>query len=252
MRPGAPKAAGAVISARPTCRSCSTTGRPPTRSTASPQSVGPRPHAGRLVGRLGGRAGGGLRRRSTRLRHRRLAAHAGALHRRHARSSRRSASCPARPRLPATPLPRDDDLAVVGPMARTRTISRSRSTSSPDRTSCHGVGYQLALRPPRHGAARLRVLLIDTHPLCRPPGPDADCARRLADRLAAEAPPSAQQSAAARSRRGGAHVHAAPGDDLRPRRPRSTRIARTRAMGPSDNRSLAASSPVPSAGIATG
>ena len=82
-------------SARPTCRLCSPTGRATTTIygiTNNPWDLDA--HAGRLVGRVGGGARRRVRPAVARLRHRRLAARAGALLRRLRRTSRRSASCP--------------------------------------------------------------------------------------------------------------------------------------------------------------
>ena len=83
------------------------------------QPLGPDAHAGRLVGRLGGGAGRGLRVARARLRYRRLAARAGALLR------RLRPQADARPGAPrghtppnVPPLPVEHDLVVIGPMAR--------------------------------------------------------------------------------------------------------------------------------------
>ena len=76
------------------------------------QPLGPRAHAGRLVGRLVGSAGGGLRAPGTRFRHRRLAARAGALRWRHVAHKPTLGLVPSRGHAPpgAPPLPRNDDL----------------------------------------------------------------------------------------------------------------------------------------------
>lgn len=71
---------------------------------------------------------------------------------------------------PGTPvlLPLRDDLAVVGPMARSATDLALALTvlAGPDEMT-DGVGYRLALPSARHAKlAEFRVLLIDTHPLC--------------------------------------------------------------------------------------
>ncbi|MBV8937749.1 MAG: amidase, partial [Alphaproteobacteria bacterium] len=70
---------------------------------------------------------------------------------------------------PGTPaIPVRGDLAVVGPMARTAAdlAIELDALAGPDEWS-EGVGYRLALPPPRHERLEdFRVLLIDTHPLC--------------------------------------------------------------------------------------
>ncbi|HEY5324885.1 MAG TPA: amidase [Caldimonas sp.] len=86
----------------------------------------------------------------------------------------------------ATPLPRNDDLAVVGPMARTASdlALLFDVIAGPDELTT-GVGYQLALRPPRHEQlARHRVLMIDSHPLVPTAGPVRTALERLAGRIA--------------------------------------------------------------------
>jgi len=88
------------------------------------------------------------------------------------------------PGLP--PLPYDRDLSVVGPM----TISASDLAltldviAGPDETVA-GVGYRLALPPPRHGQLEdFRALVIDTHPLLPTAATVRTALDRLADRLA--------------------------------------------------------------------
>ena len=78
------------------------------------------------------------------------------------------------------------DLAVYGPMARASAdlALELEVLAGPDELM-EGVGYKLALPPPRHEKlADFRVLVIDTHPLC----PTADSIKGslngLADRLA--------------------------------------------------------------------
>ena len=86
----------------------------------------------------------------------------------------------------ATPLPRDDDLAVVGPMARTAAdlALLFDVIAGPDELTT-GVGYRLDLRPPRHPEfARHRVLMIDSHPLVPTAAPVRAALDRLAGRLA--------------------------------------------------------------------
>ena len=85
----------------------------------------------------------------------------------------------------APPLPRNNDLAVVGPMARTAgdLALLFDVIAGPDELTT-GVGYQLALRPPRHEQlARHRVLMIDTHPLMPTAAPVQAALERLAGRL---------------------------------------------------------------------
>ena len=84
------------------------------------QSLGLDAHARRLVGRLGGVAGRGLRCARARLRYRRLVAHCRRTIAACSPTSRASVLVPARghtpPGVPA--LPMESDLAVIGPMAR--------------------------------------------------------------------------------------------------------------------------------------
>jgi amidase len=69
---------------------------------------------------------------------------------------------------PASPaLPLDGDLSVVGPMARTAAdlALAMDVVAGPDEERA-GIGYRLALRPPRHDDLKsFRVLIIETHPL---------------------------------------------------------------------------------------
>ena len=70
------------------------------------------------------------------------------------------------PRAPAIPV--RGDLAVIGPMARSAAdlALALEVTAGPDELS-EGIGYKLALPPPRHEKlAEFRVLVIDKHPLC--------------------------------------------------------------------------------------
>jgi amidase len=60
------------------------------------------------------------------------------------------------------------DLAVMGPMARSAAdlALQLRVVAGPDEWA-DGIGYKLALPPPRHDKlADFRVLVIDAHPLC--------------------------------------------------------------------------------------
>jgi amidase len=68
---------------------------------------------------------------------------------------------------PFPPLPVDRDLAVVGPMARTASdlALLLDVIAGPDEMES-GVGYRLALPPPRHLSLQtFRILVLDTHPL---------------------------------------------------------------------------------------
>ncbi len=83
------------------------------------------------------------------------------------------------------PLPREVDLAVVGPMARTAGDLGLLFDviAGPDELTT-GVGYRLALKPPRHEQlAHHRVLMIDSHPLVPTAAPVRLALERLADRL---------------------------------------------------------------------
>jgi amidase len=78
-------------------------------------------------------------------------------------------------------LPRENDLAVVGPMARSAAdlASALDVLAGPDEMRA-GVGYRLALPAPRHADLKsFRVLVIDTHPLL----PTAASVRTALDRL---------------------------------------------------------------------
>jgi amidase len=69
---------------------------------------------------------------------------------------------------PATPpFAREDDLLVVGPMARSASdLALALDViAGPDEARA-GIGYRLQLRPPRHDQLKnFRVLVIDSHPL---------------------------------------------------------------------------------------
>jgi amidase len=80
------------------------------------------------------------------------------------------------------PLPRDSDLAVVGPMARSAAdLALALDViAGPDEARA-GIGYRLALPVARHDDLKsFRVLVIDTHPLA----PTAKAVRAAHDRLA--------------------------------------------------------------------
>ena len=90
---------------------------------------------------------------------------------------------PSRGQAPpgAPSLPREPDLAVVGPMARNvdDLVRLFDVIAGPDEQGV-GVGYRLAMRPPRHGALKdYRVLLLDSHPMA----PTAQAIRQALDRL---------------------------------------------------------------------
>jgi amidase len=94
---------------------------------------------------------------------------------------------PARGQNPpgTPPLPRESDLAVVGPMARSAAdLALALDViAAPDEARA-GIGYRLALPAARHDDLKnFRVLLIDRHPL----GPTANTVRealaRLSERL---------------------------------------------------------------------
>ncbi len=84
------------------------------------------------------------------------------------------------PRTP--PIPVRDDMSVVGPMARTAAdlALELQVLAGPDEL-WDGIGYKLALAPPRHDKiADYRILVLDTHPLC----PTADFVRTAVNDLA--------------------------------------------------------------------
>ena len=86
---------------------------------------------------------------------------------------------------PAPPVPGSGDLAVVGPMARHASdLSVALDVIAGPDEMREGVGYRLALPPPRHDNLRdFRVLIIETHPLM-PTGKDVRAAiRSLAERM---------------------------------------------------------------------
>ena len=87
------------------------------------------------------------------------------------------------PNIPA--IPRDIDLAVVGPMARSASdiALELDILAGPDELR-DAVAYRLALPPPRHEVLKdFRVLVVDTHPLL-PTGASVRAAlEKLSDRL---------------------------------------------------------------------
>jgi amidase len=88
---------------------------------------------------------------------------------------------------PGTPaIPIRGDLAVIGPMARSAAdLALLLSlTAGPDELA-DGIGYKLALPPPRHQKlADFRVLVIDRHPLCPTAASVSRALDGLAERLA--------------------------------------------------------------------
>jgi amidase len=84
------------------------------------------------------------------------------------------------------PIPVRGDLSVHGPMARSAAdlALELDVLAGPDELM-EGVGYKLALPPPRHDKlADFRVLVIDTNPLCPTAASVAAALNGLADRLA--------------------------------------------------------------------
>ena len=80
------------------------------------------------------------------------------------------------------PIPVVGDMAVIGPMARSAAdlALELQVLAGPDEL-WGGIGYKLALPPPRHDNLKdFRVLVIDTHPLC----PTARSVRSALDSLA--------------------------------------------------------------------
>ena len=106
--------------------------------------------------------------------------------------ARRGHNFPRQPALPSY----GDGLAVVGPMARSaQDIALAFGVIAGPDEQRDGIGWRMALPPPRHRALRdFRVLVIDTHPLC----PTADVIRtalaQLADKLGKEGATVARQS----------------------------------------------------------
>ncbi len=84
------------------------------------------------------------------------------------------------------PVPVRGDLAVIGPMARSAADLALELTvvAGPDELA-EGVGYKLALPPPRHDKlADFRVLVIDAHPLCPTAAGIREALNEHAERLA--------------------------------------------------------------------
>src|SRR5213080_5009462 len=70
------------------------------------------------------------------------------------------------PQIPAVPV--RGDLSVYGPMARSAAdLALELDVVAGADEVAEGVGYKLALPPPRHDTlADFRVLVLDAHPLC--------------------------------------------------------------------------------------
>src|SRR5215472_10935552 len=88
------------------------------------------------------------------------------------------------PQTPAIPV--RGDLAVIGPMARSAAdLALELSVAAGPDELTEGIGYKLALPPPRHDRlADFRVLVIDVHPLCPTAESITMALNRLVDRLA--------------------------------------------------------------------
>jgi amidase len=88
------------------------------------------------------------------------------------------------PQTPAIPV--RGDMAVAGPMARSAAdlALELEVLAGPDELS-DGIGYKLALPPPRHEKMEdFRVLVIDTHPLCPTVSSVASALNNLTEQLA--------------------------------------------------------------------
>lgn len=88
------------------------------------------------------------------------------------------------PQTPAIPV--RGDLAVIGPMARSAAdLALELSVAAGPDELTEGIGYKLALPPPRHDRlADFRILVIDKHPLCPTAESITTALNRLVDRLA--------------------------------------------------------------------
>jgi amidase len=87
------------------------------------------------------------------------------------------------PQTPSVPV--RGDLAVIGPMARTAAdLALDLSVVAGPDEWMEGIGYKLALPPPRHDKlADFHVLVIDEHPLCPTAASISTALDGLADRL---------------------------------------------------------------------
>jgi amidase len=87
------------------------------------------------------------------------------------------------PQTPAIPV--RGDLAVIGPMARSAAdLALELSVAAGPDELTEGIGYKLALPPPRHDRlAEFRVLVIDKHPLCPTAESITTALNSLVDRL---------------------------------------------------------------------
>jgi amidase len=88
--------------------------------------------------------------------------------------------------LPQTPaIPVRGDLAVIGPMARSAAdLALELSVVAGPDEWMEGIGYKLALPPPRHDKlADFHVLIIDEHPLCPTAAGISTALDELVDRL---------------------------------------------------------------------
>ncbi|WP_024510876.1 amidase [Bradyrhizobium sp. ARR65] len=98
------------------------------------------------------------------------------------------------PQVP--PMPLDRDMSVLGPMARSAAdLSLLLDViAGPDPLEA-GVGYKLALPPPRHSRlADFRVLVIDGHPMLPPNKEIRESIEKLAGKLAKAGASIARQS----------------------------------------------------------
>src|SRR5262249_13946660 len=106
-----------------------------------------------------------------------------------ARTNRAPVLCPqaaaGRPQPPH--LPRAAGLPVLGPMARDAAdLALGLDILAGPDERADGIGYKLALPPPRHQElGQYRALLLDTHPLCPTAQTVSAALDRLATRLAA-------------------------------------------------------------------
>jgi amidase len=92
----------------------------------------------------------------------------------------RGSGHPQRPAIPVR-----GDMEVIGPMARSATdLALERDVIAGPDELMEGIGYKLALPPPRHNKlADFRVLVIDTNPLCPTASSIKNALNKLADNL---------------------------------------------------------------------